>query len=421
MKASLYAAVFVLSACNGASDDRLVLAAHQGTRAVTDPGDSHEAICLTQRANKPQGNGSEVWVRGFDGEGAADAASVAADRAGNAYATRADGGTLKFSSTGELVWSKPYGSLVSIAANDDVIVAGSFTGSIEIEGVTLAATGGKDVYVVTLDSAGVPKQRSVLGGAGDEELAGVAVLQTGGVVVSVAGLGTTLLDSTGASVWTRELSGVVAVDPSDNVLVTGGFSGTQDFGGGPLVSAGGRDVFVVKLGADGRHLFSARFGDTGSSQEGQAIASDFLGNILVSGVFDGSIDFGTGALSPAKCPADVWCARSGFVAKFGPDGSALWGTARGPLRALTGIASNSAGEVVISGATPGGVPSYRIPLIAVLDAEGEELWEKSEWPASGVGSGRRVAVDPCGDLLWALSVRPSLDTSERAYLAKLSP
>ena len=44
----------------------------------------------------------------------------------------------------------------------------------------------------------------------------------------------------------------VAVDGSGNVVVTGYFNGTVDFGGGGLTSAGNDDIFVVKLGAFAR-------------------------------------------------------------------------------------------------------------------------------------------------------------------------
>jgi hypothetical protein len=39
----------------------------------------------------------------------------------------------------------------------------------------------------------------------------------------------------------------VAADASGNVLVTGRFERTVDFGGGPLTSTGGDDVFLLKL------------------------------------------------------------------------------------------------------------------------------------------------------------------------------
>jgi hypothetical protein len=421
MKASLIVGVFVLSACSGASDDTALLTQRDATSAVADDSDPHGANCLTRRVSNPQENGSEVWVRSFDAEGAVAAEGVASDSAGNAYVTRADGGTLKFSASGELVWSKPYGVLVAVAANDDVILAGTFRDGIEIEGAALAGSGGSDVYVVRLAPSGTLERSVVLGTSGDDALSGLAATASGRAIVSGEGIGTVALEENGSVTWSRDLNGAIAVDPSDNVLVTGSFSGARDFGGGPLTSAGGRDIFLAKLDPEGAHLFSARFGDAGLNQDGQAIASDPLGNILVSGVFDGSVDFGTGALTLAGCPREVWCKTSGFVAKFDANGGALFGLARGPLRELRGIAADGNGNVVVSGATPGGVPSYRIPLLVVLNPEGDELWERAEWPLSGVGSGRTVAVDACGDLLWSLSVKPSLDSEEHAYLAKLTP
>jgi len=52
----------------------------------------------------------------------------------------------------------------------------------------------------------------------------------------------------------------IAFDPSGNVLVTGSHSGAVDFGGGPLNSNGGEDVFIAKFGAQGVHQWSRSFG-----------------------------------------------------------------------------------------------------------------------------------------------------------------
>src|SRR5579883_2710536 len=53
----------------------------------------------------------------------------------------------------------------------------------------------------------------------------------------------------------------VVSDAAGNLFVAGTLYGTADFGGGPLTSAGGADVFLVKLDASGRHVWSTRFGD----------------------------------------------------------------------------------------------------------------------------------------------------------------
>ena len=65
----------------------------------------------------------------------------------------------------------------------------------------------------------------------------------------------------------------VAVDALDNIVVTGDFSRTTDFGGGGLVAVGSNDVFVAKYDSDGNHIWSHRYG--GSAREyGKGVAVD---------------------------------------------------------------------------------------------------------------------------------------------------
>ena len=90
----------------------------------------------------------------------------------------------------------------------------------------------------------------------------------------------------------------VAVDSSGSVFVTGAFPDTVDFGGGDLTSAGSFDIFVVQLGAGGAHLWSQRFGGF-SSETGLAVTADSAGNVVVGGHFSGTVDFGGGPLTSA--------------------------------------------------------------------------------------------------------------------------
>jgi hypothetical protein len=96
----------------------------------------------------------------------------------------------------------------------------------------------------------------------------------------------------------------VAVDPSGNVLVTGGVTGRVDIGGGTLTTTGpaydvNYDIFVAKYsGVDGSYIWAKTFGST-SSEFGLGVAVDASGNALATGRFFDTIDFGGGALTSA--------------------------------------------------------------------------------------------------------------------------
>ena len=62
------------------------------------------------------------------------------------------------------------------------------------------------------------------------------------------------IDGAGAHVWSRSFEGGslrfpggIALDPGGDVLVCGSFSDWIDLGNGPLLSAGGHDVFIARI------------------------------------------------------------------------------------------------------------------------------------------------------------------------------
>src|SRR5262249_6649963 len=65
------------------------------------------------------------------------------------------------------------------------------------------------------------------------------------------------------------------IDPAGNIAVTGSFSGSIDFGGGP-VSYGSLAGFLVKLSPAGAHIWSKR------TAPDVALAIDPWGNIIVA-------------------------------------------------------------------------------------------------------------------------------------------
>ena len=77
------------------------------------------------------------------------------------------------------------------------------------------------------------------------------------------------------------------------------FSGTVDFGGGPMKSAGGSDAFMLRLDENGKTLLAARFGDSADGDAALAVAVDGSNATLLGGTAGGAIDFGGGPATPA--------------------------------------------------------------------------------------------------------------------------
>jgi hypothetical protein len=161
----------------------------------------------------------------------------------------------------------------------------------------------------------------------------------------------------GELVWSRALDGPsrdsglgVALDSKENVMAVGMFTNTVNFGGGPLTSVDGSwDAFVVKYaGTTGAHLFSRRYGGTGS-EEAISVAIDSMDNIVVVGQFSGTVDFG-GSVGLTAVGNDI------FIAKCTLAGAHLWAkafhstTATGPgsVHPRT-VTVQVAGDVVLTG------------------------------------------------------------------------
>ncbi|MBL9021957.1 MAG: hypothetical protein JNL21_07135 [Myxococcales bacterium] len=79
----------------------------------------------------------------------------------------------------------------------------------------------------------------------------------------------------------------------------GGSFGVADFGGGPLLNLNQTlDVIVAKYDVAGNHLWSRDFGDL-EEQFMHAMTVDPSGNVLVTGEFYGTMDFGSNTLTSA--------------------------------------------------------------------------------------------------------------------------
>ncbi|MBI4702896.1 MAG: SBBP repeat-containing protein [Deltaproteobacteria bacterium] len=306
-------------------------------------------------------------------------------------------------------------------------MTGYFDGTVDFGGGPLASTGFADVFVAKLDSSGNHVWSRRFGNASKSQYGDAIaadgsgnVLVTGhfwgtvdfggGPLTSAGELDTFVakLDSSGGHLWSKrfgdatyQYGGAVAADGSGNALVTGNFSGTVDFGGGPLTSDDvTTDIFVAKLDSSGGHIWSKSFGDV-NSQAAVAIATDAWGNALVTGTFNGTVDFGGGPLTCAWGGLDV------FVAKLDSSGGHIWSKHFGDVSDQYGVdvATDGSGNALVLGEFRGTVDFGGEPLtsagdfdifLAKLDSSGGHIWSKR----FGTGSAERawgIAADTSGN------------------------
>lgn len=172
----------------------------------------------------------------------------------------------RFNPDGAQIWSRSFPGIYNYACrnaaidqNDNIFIADYFGGNPDFGGGPLANAGTYDIYVAKFDSSG---QHLWSHRYGDSDAQYVQHITT---------------------------------DNSGQVILVGSFSGTVDFGGGVLASAGQTDIYIAKFDTDGNHIWSHRFGDS-SEQNAVYAETDYAGNIFVTGWMTGTVDFGGGNL-----------------------------------------------------------------------------------------------------------------------------
>ncbi len=140
----------------------------------------------------------------------------------------------------------------------------------------------------------------------------------------------------------------IAALPGGDVVITGYF--TSAFGVGKSAAtqaAGGPDIFLSRIDADGKEVWTKRFGGK-SADIGSALAVNSDGDILLAGNFRDVMTFEAGGKTRKLVSAGD---RDAFVLKLTADGEALWGRSfGGPGRdeALR-VTNDAGGRVLVAG------------------------------------------------------------------------
>ena len=293
----------------------------------------------------------------------------------------------KYDPSGVLLWAKILGGSfgeegrgVTIDSSDNIIVGG-YTAS--------DGAGSTDFLLAKYNSSGTLLWDKTLGSSFSETANGVATDSLDNIVIvgssAFSGGSSEFLiakyNSSGTLLWNKALGGSgnevaygVAIDSSDNIIVTG-----FTFSDG----AGGSDLLVAKYNSSGTLLWDKTLGG-GSTDQGRSVAVDSSGNIVIGGYTNsdgaGLYDF--------------------LLAKYNSSGTLLWDKTLGGSdnEFSYGVAIDSLDNIVVVGYTESDGAGNPDCLVAKYDSSGTLLWDKT-LGGSGGDFGAGVAIDSSDNII----------------------
>ena len=321
-----------------------------------------------------------------------------------------DGFIQKLDTDGNFLWAKSFGGIAfeqnhSITTDDsgNVYVTGYFQDTVDFDPgeatFNLISNGGEEIFILKLDIDG------------------------DFIWAKSIGVGTT------------EVGRSITIDNSGNIYVAGTYRiGPTDFDPGPdifnLTSNGARDVFILKLNADGNFIWAKSVGGP-FDDDCSFIATDSLGDVYINGVFQNVADFDPGAAAfnlTSNGSFDI------FILKLDDSGDFIWANSMGgadldfsPSFTLyasediyvTGYYKNTVdfdpGETVFNLTSNGG----RDAFIQKLNTNGDFVWAKS---FGGIEEdlGRSISFDSSGNLYVIGSFQNTVDFDPGVEIFNLS-
>lgn len=358
------------------------------------------------------------------------------------------------------------------ACTVDTCSGGKCQHAVGAAGVACGSGGSCDANGTCLDGAIVWSK--LYGDSGDATLTALAVdgqgnIFVGGTFSNTLTFGGTVLSAKykfgdaflaklgpdGTAAWAQSFGSAtqevalehLAVDGSGNVTFSGRLNASFDFGCGQLNVATTISSYVAQLDASGACLWGHAYDPVGGQLSVRALATDPESNdVIVTGSFNGSADFGGGQVSTIDATdSDIFVVRlhSGPSATGG--GSTAWATRLGGAssgyRLPRGVAVRSDGVIVLVGQLAGDIGTLvstapakgagSDALYVTLDSMGSPFGLKS----FGDGNDEQpnaVVIDAAGNALFAGYITGSADFGSGAlstagagdrnsFLAKFAP
>jgi hypothetical protein len=316
-------------------------------------------------------------------------------------------------------WSKAFGSAgadigydVAVDTNGDMVLVGSFTGSVNFGGSTLTGSGlacfvakfsatGAHLWSRTFASSGGAEVKAVaIGASGDVFVTGYAGpidfgngLQTPNGGASVDAFIARLQGSDGNVVWGKLYGGsnvdqalAIALDSAGHVVIGGAAnSATYSLGGPTFTNAGFSDAFVLEVSAnDGSHVWSIGTGTVGNDLV-YSVATDSGSSVLLTGRFNGGVADISGSVNFGVTPLQSVGSGDVMFVKLDSSGNEVWAKRAGTPNDDYGfgVAVDSNDAVVLVGQRSGGIDFGGGPLpthgsidtyVAKLAPNGTHVW-----------------------------------------------
>jgi uncharacterized repeat protein (TIGR01451 family) len=242
---------------------------------------------------------------------------------------------LKLNNNGTFMWAKGLGSTffdeglsVAIGTWGNVLIGGQFSATADFDPSSavynVTSLGGDDVFVANLDWNGNFVWVKTFGGPNFDYLKDIKTDLTGNIYLAGSYFGTADFDpdtsiyqmSTAGSydayvlklnplgefIWAKSMGGTqndrahsLALDQYNNIYTTGfHFSPIGDFNPNNevynLYGSGYSDIYLHKLDKNGAFIWAKSIGNT-NYDYGQGIDVDLEGNVLLTGMFEGTVDF----------------------------------------------------------------------------------------------------------------------------------
>lgn len=350
---------------------------------------------------KYDANGNYLWAQGF-GAGLGDSGeNIYVDASGNVYVTGSFQGTIdfdpgggvtnltsagsgdtffaKYDTNGNYIWAKSIagssnnlGSAISVDGNGNVYVVGGFEGTADFDpdaGVAnLTSAGGSDIFFAKYNANGTYQWAHGIGGTSGDRAERVAIDDNGNTYIAgifqgtvdfdpeagtanLTNAGTSIFfakyDTNGNYVWAKNIEAItainIALDKNGNIYITGSFIAMADFDPGPgtanLIGTGFMDIYLAKYNNNGEYQWAHSFGTTGSNQ-GNDIAIDANDNIYITGYFNGTMDFDSGA---GVANLTSTAGNDIFLVKYASDGTYQW------AHSLEGTSSEQGRGIAVDG------------------------------------------------------------------------